>query len=101
MVTVPPSVSIADGLRPTRAGELPLRVAMQTGVQTVTVSEDAIREAMRILLHRAKLVVEPSGAASLAALLEAKLDLAEARVALVLTGGNVDPAVLNQSTASP
>jgi threo-3-hydroxy-L-aspartate ammonia-lyase len=98
-VNVPASRTIADGLRPTRVGDLPFAVAVKTGITTTTVSDDAIREAMRILLYRAKLVVEPSGAAPLAALLEGKLDLREAKVALILSGGNVDPAELERIAA--
>ncbi|MFO0981571.1 MAG: threonine/serine dehydratase [Planctomycetota bacterium] len=94
VVSVPASTSIADGLRPTRAGELTLGVAQANRVETVLVSEAAIKDAMRWLLWRAKLVVEPSGAVPIAALLEGKLDLQDECVAAILSGGNVDPSLL-------
>lgn len=58
--------------------------------RVVTVSEEAIVAAMRHLFERAKLVVEPSAAVPLAALLSEALDVAGARVGVILSGGNVD-----------
>ena len=62
----------------------------------ITVSDEAIREATAMLVHRQKLVVEFSGAATTAALLERKVDVEGARVAAVISGGNLDPAQLSQ-----
>jgi threonine dehydratase len=60
--------------------------------QVITVSEDDIRRAMRLLWERAKLVVEPSGAVGLAAVLTEEFRSLKGvgRVAIVLSGGNVD-----------
>ena len=58
----------------------------------VTVSDDEIRAAMRFAFERLKLVVEPSGASALAALLFEKVDVHGTRVGVVISGGNVDPA---------
>jgi threonine dehydratase len=58
----------------------------------VTVTDDEIRAAMRFAFERLKLVVEPSGASALAALLSAKVDTHGARVGVIVSGGNVDPA---------
>lgn len=81
--------TIADGLR-TGLGEVNFAV-MQRCVNTVlTVSEESIVQAMRLLWSRAKQVVEPSGAVSFAALLEHPERFAGRRVAVVLSGGNVD-----------
>ena len=52
------------------------------------VSDDAIRRAQRIVLERAKLLVEPSGAAGVAALLDHREELEGQRVVVILTGGN-------------
>ena len=60
----------------------------------VTVSEAAIVAAMRFVWERAKIVVEPSSAVPVAALLERKLDVRGKRVGVVLSGGNVDLGAL-------
>jgi threonine dehydratase len=57
----------------------------------VTVTDGEIRAAMRFAFERLKLVIEPSGASALAALLHEKVDARSARVGVVLSGGNVDP----------
>lgn len=86
--------TIADGLR-TGVGEFTWPVLRDLVDDVVTVSEAEIVGSMRALYERAKLVVEPSGAVSLAAAmsdaLRARTELR--RVAVVLSGGNVDPAV--------
>jgi threonine dehydratase len=58
----------------------------------VTVTDDELRDAMRFAFERMKLVVEPSGAAGLAALLTGRVEARGKRVGLILSGGNVDPA---------
>ena len=83
--------TIADGLAPPFVGELNLTITQRSVEAVVRVPDDAIRRAMRLLLERTKLLVEPAGAAALAALLEGKLPVEEgATVVLVLSGGNVD-----------
>jgi threonine dehydratase len=57
--------------------------------EVVTVSDSEILDAMRFCLERLKLVVEPSGATGLAAVLSGRLDIAGQRVGVVLSGGNV------------
>ena len=59
-----------------------------------TVSEDAIKEAVRFLLFRCKLLVEPSGALGVAALLSRAVDV-DGAVGVVLSGGNMDSATLS------
>jgi threonine dehydratase len=84
--------TIADGLKPVQAGALTHAIAARFVDRVVTVSDDSIRRAMRLLLERCKLVVEPSGAATVAAFLDeggAALRAAGVTVA-VLSGGNVD-----------
>lgn len=93
-VTIPPSTSIADGLRPVAPGHIPFQVCAALVDGVITVEEKEIAEAVRFLLARAKVLVEPSGAAALAALLFHKLAETPATVGAVLTGGNADFDVL-------
>ena len=83
----------ADGLL-TALSERTFRILREHLAGILTVSEEAIARAMRLLFERAKLVVEPSGAVSLAVLLEHPDRFRGRRVAVVLSGGNVDPARL-------
>jgi threonine dehydratase len=82
--------SVADGLNAPFAGELPLRVAQERGIEFVLVEEDEIEAGMRFLYERAKLACEPAGAAAVAALLAGKVEVEEGRTAVcVVSGGNV------------
>ncbi len=84
-----PPRTIADGLR-TALSERTFR-AISTHVEDiVTVTEDEIVRAMRDVWERAKILIEPSSAVPVAALLERRLDLAGKRVGVILSGGNVD-----------
>lgn len=85
--------TMADGLRTNSLGVLPFEHLRRFMDEIVTVSEDEIADAMRRLAQRARLVVEPSGAASMAAHLSNTIPRSagdDARV-LVISGGNVDP----------
>lgn len=93
-VKIPPPKSIADGLLPQQVGDLTFAIAQQFVRGSLLVDDDKIREAARLLLLRAKLVVEPSGAAGVAALLARRVALDGRTAVVVLTGGNVDPSVL-------
>jgi threonine dehydratase len=94
-VSTPQSHSIADGLLPTMPGEITFAI-MQKNLESVAlVSDDEMAEAVRFLLMRMKLLVEPSGAAPAAALLQGRVpDVKGRKVGVVLSGGNVDPAKL-------
>jgi threonine dehydratase len=84
--------TLADGLTPPFVGAIPLEVAQRHVDEIVLVSEDDIAAAMRALFERARLVVEGSGAAALAALLAGKVRVEPGtRVAAIVSGGNVDP----------
>jgi len=91
-VPVPrPYGTLADGMTPPFVGALPLAIAMEASVDVVTVSEAEIVNAMRFLYARAKLVVEASGAAAVAALLAGRVTADPgSRVACILSGGNID-----------
>ena len=84
--------TIADGLRASQPGELTFAVNQRLLDDVVTVSDAAIIEAMRFCFARLKVVVEPSGAAALAALLSGAVQAEGRRTAVVLSGGNIDPA---------
>jgi threonine dehydratase len=85
--------TIADGIAVKTPGELTLAHVRERVDQVVTVSDEAIARAVLLLVERAKQVVEPSGAAGLAAILDTGLVLPEP-VVVVLGGGNVDPLLL-------
>lgn len=94
--TIQPSINpqtIADGLR-TSLGDLTFAIIQRHVQQIVTVSEAAIINAMRLVWERMKLIIEPSAAVPVAALLEGKCAAAGKRVGVILSGGNVDLAHL-------
>ena len=83
--------TIADGLAPPFVGELNLAVVEHLVESVVRVTDVEIRYAMAVLLERMKLLVEPAGAAALAALMNGKIPVERGtRVAVILSGGNVD-----------
>jgi threonine dehydratase len=92
-VPVPrPADTLADGMTPPFVGALPLEIARDGVDEIVTVSEQEIIEAISLLMTRAKLYVEGSGAAATAAVVARKVKLREgARVVAIVSGGNVDP----------
>lgn len=83
--------SIADGLLPVRPGTLTFLHARELVDEVVTVEDDAVADAARRLATSSKVVVEFSGAATVAALLSGAWDAAGRRTAAVLSGGNIDP----------
>jgi threonine dehydratase len=83
--------TVADGLR-TSLSKRTFNIIRSYVDEIVLVSENEIIEAMRFLWERMKLVVEPSGAVSLAGLLSGKADIKGRRVGAILSGGNVDLA---------
>jgi threonine dehydratase len=92
-VEIPLPQTIADGLQTQQPGQLTFPIIRALCAGAVTVSDDALRAAMRFAFERLKIVVEPSGAAGLAALLERRIDVRGRRVGVIITGGNADPAV--------
>ena len=89
-VTIPPSLTIADGLRTPSPGKLTFPILQQHVEQIALISEDEIRAAVRFCLERLKIVVEPSGAVGVAAALYGKLPADVTTVGIVISGGNVD-----------
>ena len=90
--------TVADGLAPPYTRPLNLGLVRQYVDEVRTVTDDAILDALRAIANRAKLVVEPGGAAAIAAL---DALAAEPPVVAILTGGNVDGARLAQWLAMP
>jgi threonine dehydratase len=84
--------TIADGQRTTSPGVLTFAIVKRLCAGILTVRDDDLRAAMSFAFERLKLVVEPSGAAALAALLTGAVDVAGKRVGVILSGGNVDAA---------
>lgn len=82
--------TIADGARTPYLGRYTFPVIRAVADDIVTVSENAIIHAMRFLWERMKIIVEPTGALGLAALLSDAYKAPEARIGVILSGGNVD-----------
>ncbi|MBV9103958.1 MAG: threo-3-hydroxy-L-aspartate ammonia-lyase [Candidatus Eremiobacteraeota bacterium] len=92
IVSIPVPKTIADGQQTQAPGERNWAIVRALGAGILTVTDDEIRAAMRFAFERLKLVVEPSGASALAALLFGKTDSRSDKVGVVISGGNVDPA---------
>lgn len=94
-VDVGATATVADGLRTSVIGSLPFALARQYLDAVIQVSEEAMIEAMRLLLLRGKYLVEPAGAAALGALLEGSAPVPEqALTVAILSGGNIDQSTL-------
>jgi len=89
-VKIGPPQTIADGLMSNTPGEITFPILQRHVDRIVTVTEDEIRETVKFLLLRLKILVEPSGAVSAAAVLFKKLPPGSGRVGIVLSCGNVD-----------
>lgn len=87
--------TMADGIAVACPGDVPFAAIQKYVDEVVTVSEDSMSRALVMLLERAKMVVEPSGAAAVAALMDTPKAFATPVVA-VLSGGNVDPLLLGK-----
>jgi threonine dehydratase len=93
-VTLPQVDSIADGLLPVRSGDRTFAHVREFVDQVVLVEDDEIREAAKFLFVHERVVVEFSGAATVAALRSGRIESAGRTVAAVVSGGNVDPGVI-------
>jgi threonine dehydratase len=93
-VTLDRSESVADGLLPVRTGDLTFKHVRELVDDVVLVDDDAIRDAASLLFKQQRLVVEFSGAATVAALRSGRIETEGRGVVAVVSGGNVDPAVL-------
>ncbi len=93
-VSIQPPPTIADGMRNQSPGVLTFPILQRNAEDVLTVSDDEIVSAMRFLLFRMKLLAEPTGAASVAAVASRKLPSEITRVGVVISGGNIDPETL-------
>ena len=93
-VTIPVPRTIADGQAAPVPGALTFAINKRLVDEIVLVSDDEIRDALRFGVDRLKLVMEPSGASGLAALLARRLDPVPARIGVIISGGNVGAARL-------
>ncbi|HEX9999446.1 MAG TPA: threonine/serine dehydratase [Actinoplanes sp.] len=98
-VRIPVPRTIADGQAAAIPGELTFSINRRLVDEIVLVGDDEIRAALRFAVDRLKLVLEPSGATGLAALLAGRLDPAPPRIGVILSGGNVGAARLAQLLA--
>lgn len=97
-IQVPTTPTIADGIAVARPGDLPFELIRQFVDEVVTVTEDDIARALLVLLERAKQVVEPAGAVGVAAILAGKIQ-ATGTTVTILSGGNIDPLLLQRVVA--
>lgn len=88
-VSIPVSRTIADGQAAETPGEMTFSINRRLADDIVLVSDDEIRAAMVLLFERQRIVVEPSGASALAALLSGRITPPAGRVGVVLSGGNI------------
>jgi threonine dehydratase len=86
--------TMADGIAVGRPGDVPFAVIEQLVDSVDTVSEASLSRALLFLLERAKLVVEPAGAAAVARLMDPSAPRLEGPVVAVLSGGNIDPLLM-------
>ncbi|WP_172383520.1 threonine ammonia-lyase [Streptomyces sp. MNP-20] len=94
-VSIDNPVTMADGIKVGRPGDVPFQLVEELVDDIVTVSEDALSSALLLCLERAKMVVEPAGASPVAALLSAPRSF-EGPVVALLSGGNVDPLLMQR-----
>jgi threonine dehydratase len=99
-VRIPPPETIADGMRTQQPGALTFPIVQRLGHGVMVVSDAEVKDAMRFLLLRLKLLVEPTGAVPAALLLSGRLDLDNQRVGVILSGGNADPGLVAEILGS-
>jgi threonine dehydratase len=96
----PTARSICDALLAPMPGVITFALAQRLLAGSIAVCDDEVRHAMRVAFEDYKLVLEPGGAASLAAVLAGKLDVRNKTVAVVASGGNVDRAAFAATLGS-
>jgi threonine dehydratase len=94
-VSVRAAPTMADGIAVSRPGDIPFAILSALAERVVTVSEESLSRGLLLCLERAKQVVEPAGAAGVAAVLEYPRDFVPP-VVVVLSGGNIDPLLLSK-----
>ncbi|RPA65408.1 threonine ammonia-lyase [Gordonia oryzae] len=92
--------TMADGIAVALPGEVPFAHVTELVDDVVTVDEDALATALLLMLERAKILVEPAGAAGVAAVMEGVCGQLSGQVCVVASGGNIDPLVLSHVTTT-
>ena len=95
-VSIEPATTIADGIAVRRAGDVTFPLVRRYVDEIVTVEEDEIASAILVLLEREKTLAEGAGATALAALLQHRTSLKNARTAVLVCGGNIDVTLLSR-----
>jgi threonine dehydratase len=93
-VRIPPPATIADGIRLPTPGELTFPVLQRHLEDVLVVTDEEVLDALRFVLLRMKLVIEPTGAVGVAAVMRGLLPPDCRNVGVVITGGNLDPGLL-------
>ena len=94
-VSVTPTATMADGIAVARPGDLTIELLAALDIRVMTVTEENLSRGLLLCLERAKQVVEPAGAAGVAAILEHAAAF-EPPAVVVLSGGNIDPLLLSK-----
>ncbi|WP_028776041.1 pyridoxal-phosphate dependent enzyme [Shimazuella kribbensis] len=93
-ISIDPSNTIADGLRATTPGTLTFPIIQEHVEDIVTVTDDEIMRAIYFAVTRLKIIMEPSAAVTLAALLANRFPIQKKRIGVIVSGGNIDPLLL-------
>jgi threonine dehydratase len=99
-VRIPPPETIADGIRTQQPGQLTFPIIQRLAHSVMTVSDVEVKRAMRFVLLRMKLLIEPTGAVPVALLLSDRVALKGQRVGVILSGGNADPELIVEVLAA-
>ena len=94
IISIPPPTTIADGIRTQSVGTLTFAIMRALLSDIVLVSDDEIMDALRFVLPRMKLVVEPTGAVPIAAVMQNRIPASARRVGVIVSGGNIGADVI-------
>ncbi|MCG3118092.1 MAG: L-threo-3-hydroxyaspartate ammonia-lyase [bacterium] len=89
-VTIPVPPTIADGMQVTSPGEMTFTIMRERLAGVLLVSEEEIKHAVRVVLERMKILIEPTGAVPVAAALRNELGWRDKRIGIIVSGGNID-----------
>ena len=96
IVQIPPPTTIADGIRTQAIGELTFAVMRELLTDILIVTDNEIMEALRFVMPRMKIVVEPTGAVGIAAVMQNRIPGSPARVGVVISGGNISSEMMRE-----
>jgi threonine dehydratase len=100
IVRIPVPQTIADGAQTPAVGQLTFPIMRRLVADIVTVSDEQLRAQMRLFATRMKIIVEPTGCLAAAAVMNQRVPVQGKRVGVVVSGGNVDPALLCATLAA-